>query len=66
MIPGGEPGKAKANTASRCFVFIITFTNQVLFGHSKNKTTRRLAGDLLWLRGERGIRTPGTVTHTAV
>jgi len=37
VIPGGEPGKAKANPASRCFVFIITFTKKVCLVILKTK-----------------------------
>jgi hypothetical protein len=70
-IPFRKSCKAKANTGFSeekpvFFVFIMSFTKQVSFGHSKNKILRRMAEDLLWLCGERGIRTPGTVSHTAV
>jgi hypothetical protein len=42
MIPHREASKAKQTlffrTKKQDFVFIMTFTKQVLFSHSKNKT----------------------------
>jgi hypothetical protein len=66
VIPGGNLAKPKQTRFAVCFIFFMTFTKQVLFGPSKNKTIRLLADGLLCLCGERGIRTPGTVSHTAV
>jgi hypothetical protein len=50
VIPVGEPAKPSQTKPflqnGIGFVFLMSFTEQVLFGHSKNKTTRRLAGGL--------------------
>jgi hypothetical protein len=39
MIPGGEPAKPKQIPLRGVSFLFMTFTEQVLFGHSKNKTT---------------------------
>jgi len=68
----GAPSKAIANPGQPdgcpgVLFFFISYTKEFLFAYSKNKTlTARSSEGLLWLCGERGIRTPGTVTHTAV
>jgi hypothetical protein len=45
------------------FVFIVPLSKQALNGNPENKKPPRRSrrGGLLWLCGERGIRTPGTL-----
>ncbi len=64
-------GKLKAkiipcSSPRKVFIFIPSVLMRAWHVLDENKNPFLTEGGLFWLCGERGIRTPGTVTHTAV
>ena len=60
VIPWGWSCKVKAKPVPRVFLFWdLPYQSKLWTGCLKTKTTAKMAVVLLWLCGERGIRTPG-------